>query len=449
MASRSFSRLGFSSQITASARLTLPLRSRADFSRTLPCAYAGAQSYSTYRAKPHFNICTIGHVDHGKTTLTAAITKVLADTGLAKFRDYQSIDKAPEEIRRGITINASHVEYETDKRHYGHVDNPGHAEFIKNMITGTSLTDGAILVVDCSTGPMPQTREHILLARQVGVKNIVVWLNKCDLIPDKELQDMVAMEIREELTRYEYNGDSTPIIHGSALEAIELKDTEYGIQAIRKLLATVDELPQPERQTDKPFLMAIEALYTISGRGTVATGVVEQGKVKIGDEVEVLGMQEDAKKIKGVVTGIETFHKQMEEGFAGDSIGLLLRGPNRDDLKRGQVVGKPGTLSAHKKFEANVYVLTKEEGGRHTPFGAGYAPQMFFRTANVTGKVMMEGDKVAVPGETMNVGFETIWPMPLSEGLKFSCREGGMTVAAGVITKVFPMEEEGKKKKGK
>jgi len=418
-------------------------------SRTLPCAFAGTRSYASYRDKPHFNICTIGHVDHGKTTLTAAITKVLSQSGLAKFRDYQSIDKAPEEKIRGITINASHVEYETAKRHYGHVDNPGHAEFIKNMITGTSLTDGAILVVDCSTGPMPQTREHILLARQVGVKNMVVWLNKCDLVEDKELQDMAAMEIREELTRYEFSGESTPIIHGSAMEALELKDSDYGLKAMAKLLEAIDNLPQPARQTDKPFLMAVEAVYLILGRGTVATGVVEQGKVKLGDEVEIMGMSEDPKKIKGVVTGIETFHKQMEEAIAGDSVGLLLRGPTKDDLRKGQVIAKPNTLTAHKKFDANVYVLTKDEGGRHTPFGAGYTPQMFFRTANVTSKVIMEANKVAVPGESTSASFETIWPMPISEGLKFSCREGGMTVAAGVITKVYPLDEPSKKKKGK
>jgi len=460
MAARNLSRLGLASRVftspvsaAGSSSFTLPLRPRADLltSRTIPCAatLAGVQRRhaSSYRSKPHFNICTIGHVDHGKTTLTAAITRVLAESGLAQYRDYKSIDKAPEEIQRGITINSSHVEYETEKRHYGHVDNPGHAEFIKNMITGTSLTDGAVLVVDCSTGPMPQTREHILLARQVGVKNIVVWLNKCDLIPDKELQDMVAMEVREELNKYEFSGDTTPVIHGSALEALELKDTEYGIPAMKKLLETIDALPQPQRQTDKPFLMAIEGVYNILGRGTVATGVVEQGKVKIGDEVEILGMTEDGKKMKSVVTGIETYHKQMDEGLAGDSIGLLLRGAPKDDVKRGQVIGKPGTLSSHKKFDANVYVLTKDEGGRHTPFGAGYAPQMFFRTANVTGKVVLDKDKVAVPGETMNMTFETIWPMPISEGLKFSCREGGLTVAAGVITKVHPMEEEGKKKK--
>lgn len=409
----------------------------------------GLRSYADKytRDKPHMNVCTIGHVDHGKTTLTASITKVLAKKNLAKFVDYKSIDKAPEEIRRGITINSAHVEYTTAKRHYGHVDNPGHAEFIKNMITGTAMTDAAILVVDASTGPMPQTKEHILLARQVGVPNIVVFLNKCDLIPDQELRDMVAMEIREELNRYEYAGDKAPVIQGSALAALEEKDSELGAPAIMKLLDALDALPQPQRMVDKPFLMAIEALYNISGRGTVATGVVEQGKVKVGDEVEIVGMREDNKKIKGVVTGIETFHKLLDEGQAGDSIGLLLRGPTKDDLRKGQVVGKPGTLSAHKKFEANVYVLGKDEGGRHTPFANGYAPQLFFRTANVTGKVLLEKDKVAMPGETMNMVFDTIWPMAIHEGLKFSCREGGMTVAAGVVTKLLDNLDKDSKKK--
>jgi len=399
------------------------------------------------RDKPHLNVCTIGHVDHGKTTLTAALTKVLSGKGLAKFIDYKSIDKAPEEIRRGITINSSHVEYSTDKRHYGHVDNPGHAEFIKNMITGTALTDGAILVVDAAAGPMPQTREHILLARQVGVPNIIVFLNKCDLVPDQELRDMVAMEIREELTRYDFAGDKAPVIQGSALAALEGRDPELGAKAIQKLLEALDALPLPQRMTDKPFLMAIEALYNISGRGSVATGVVESGKVKVGDEVEIVGMRDDYKKVKGVVTGIETFHKSLDEGQAGDSIGLLLRGPTKDDMKKGQVVGKPGTLHGHKKFEANVYVLGKDEGGRHTPFANGYAPQLFFRTANVTGKVILEKEQVAMPGETKNMVFETIWPMALQEGLKFSCREGGMTVAAGVVTKLLDAPDGIVKKK--
>ncbi|KAL6077377.1 Elongation factor Tu [Balamuthia mandrillaris] len=410
--------------------------------------YSTTDKYS--REKPHMNICTIGHVDHGKTTLTAAITKVLATKGQAKFVDYKQIDKAPEEIRRGITINSAHVEYDSGKRHYAHTDNPGHAEFIKNMITGTALTDGCILVVDASTGPMPQTKEHILLAKQVGVQHVVIWLNKCDLVPDKELLDMVEMEIREELTRQGFPGDASPCIHGSALEALEGKNTEYGVPAIEKLIDAVDSyLPLPERPVDKPFLMAIENLYQIAGRGSVATGVVEQGKIKVGDELEVVGMKTDFKKLKAVCTGVQTFHKSLEFGQAGDSIGVLLRGPDKDELTRGQVLAAPNTVTAHKAIETQVYILTADEGGRRTPFASGYAPQLFFRTANVTGVVEMDKGVMGVPGENVNMKFDLQKAVALQEGLKFSVREGNMTVGAGVVTKILDSgaDSDGKKSK--
>lgn len=405
---------------------------------------------ATYnRTKPHYNICTIGHVDHGKTSLTAAITKTLSENGMAKYVSYQEIDKAPEEVRRGITINSAHVEYDTPARHYAHVDNPGHAEFIKNMITGTSLTDGAILVVDASTGPMPQTKEHILLARQVGVKHIVVWLNKCDLVEDEDLLKMVEEEIRDELTRYEFDGKNTPVIFGSALAVLEETESPYGKPAIQKLLEAIDtKLPQPKRETDKDFLMAIEGVYNVSGRGAVATGVVEQGKIKIGDDVDIVGMTPTSRVIKAAVTGIETFHKSMDDGLAGDSIGLLLRGPTKEELKRGQVICKPGSITPHRRFEAQVYVLSQEEGGRHTPFETGYSPQMFFRTANVTGKAKLPPGQVGVPGKDILLEFETIWPIAVHVGQKFSCREGGLTVAAGIVTKVFKDDQE-KKTSGK
>lgn len=393
---------------------------------------------ANYRDKPHFNICTIGHVDHGKTSLTAAITKYLAKKGKAKFVSYSEIDKAPEEVRRGITINSAHVEYETEKRHYAHVDNPGHAEFIKNMITGTSLTDGAILVVDASTGMMPQSKEHILLARQVGVKHIVVWLNKCDLIEDPDLLSIVEMEIREELSKFEYDGQNVAVVHGSALMTLEEKDSPYGEAALEKLLTAIDDtLPLPKRDTDKPFLMAVEAIYNVAGRGSVCTGVVEQGTVKVGDNVEVVGMNNENRIMPAAVTGIETFHKSLDDGRAGDSVGLLLRGPNRNDLKRGQIICKPNTIKPHKRFEAQVYILSEEEGGRHTPFETGYSPQIFLRTASLTAKVKLPKDVVGMPGKDVTMEFETIWPVAVHEGQKFSCREGGMTVAAGIITKVF------------
>jgi len=398
----------------------------------------GVRGYADYRDKPHYNICTIGHVDHGKTSLTAAITKYLAKKGRAKYVSYGEIDKAPEEVRRGITINSAHVEYETDKRHYAHIDNPGHAEFIKNMITGTSLTDGAILVVDASTGMMPQSKEHILLARQVGVKYLVVWLNKCDLIEDPDLLSIVEMEIREELSKFGYDGTNIAVVHGSALQTLEENvESPYGEKAVQKLLDAIDTtLPQPKREVEKPFLMAVEAIYNVSGRGSVCTGVVEQGTVKVGDDVEVVGMNAENKIHKATVTGIETFHKNLDDGRAGDSVGLLLRGPNRNDLKRGQVVCKPGSITPHKRFDAQVYVLKEEEGGRHTPFETGYSPQVFFRTASLTGKVTLAKDVVGLPGTDITMEFETIWPVAIHTGQKFSCREGGMTVAAGLVTKI-------------
>ena len=386
------------------------------------------------RSKPHVNIGTIGHVDHGKTTLTAAITKVLSAKGGAEFMDYANIDKAPEERERGITINTSHVEYQTEKRHYAHVDCPGHADYVKNMITGAAQMDGAILVIAATDGPMAQTREHILLARQVGVPKMVVFLNKCDMVDDEELLDLVEMEVRELLTEYGFDGDNTPIIRGSALKALE-GDSKY-VKAIEDLMDAVDEwIPTPERDNDKPFLMSIEDVFTITGRGTVVTGRVERGQLKLNDEVEIVGLK-DTKKT--VVTGIEMFRKQLDYAEAGDNAGVLLRGIDRKDVERGQVLAKPGTVHPHKKFEAQVYVLSKEEGGRHTPFFTNYRPQFYFRTTDVTGVVTLpEGTEMVMPGDNVTMTVELIAPIAVENGTKFSIREGGHTVGAGSVTNII------------
>ena len=386
------------------------------------------------RSKPHVNIGTIGHVDHGKTTLTAAITKVLAAKGGAEFMDYANIDKAPEERERGITINTSHVEYQTEKRHYAHVDCPGHADYVKNMITGAAQMDGAILVIAATDGPMAQTREHILLARQVGVPRMVVFLNKCDMVDDEELLDLVEMEVRELLTEYGFDGDNTPIIRGSALKALE-GDPKY-VKAIEDLMDTVDEwIPTPERDNDKPFLMSIEDVFTITGRGTVVTGRVERGQLKLNDEVEIVGLK-DTKKT--VVTGIEMFRKQLDYAEAGDNAGVLLRGIDRSEVERGQVLAKPGTVHPHKKFKAQVYVLSKEEGGRHTPFFTNYRPQFYFRTTDVTGVVTLpEGTEMVMPGDNVTMTVELIAPIAVENGTKFSIREGGHTVGAGSVTEII------------
>jgi len=390
------------------------------------------------RNKPHVNIGTIGHVDHGKTTLTAAITKTQASKKLAQFMAYDQIDKAPEERERGITIATAHVEYESDKRHYAHVDCPGHADYIKNMITGAAQMDGAILVVSAPDGPMPQTREHILLARQVGVPSIVVYLNKCDMIAaaDAELLDLVELEVRELLSKYQFPGDDTPMIRGSALKALEGENSEYGIQSIQKLLDACDSfIPEPKRETDKPFLMPVEDVFTITGRGTVCTGRVERGIVKVGEEVEIVGFKPTTKT---VVTGVEMFRKLLDEGRAGDNIGALLRGVKREDIERGQVLCKPGSINPHKKFKAEVYVLKKEEGGRHTPFFNGYRPQFYFRTTDVTGVTTLPaGTEMVMPGDNINVDIELITPIACEEGLRFAIREGGRTVGAGVVTKIL------------
>ncbi len=388
------------------------------------------------RNKPHCNIGTIGHVDHGKTTLTAAITKVLSETGGAEFIAYDQIDKAPEEKERGITISTAHVEYETEKRHYAHVDCPGHADYVKNMITGAAQMDGAILVVNAADGPMPQTREHILLARQVGVPAIVVYLNKVDQVQDKELLDLVVEEIRELLTSYKFPGDKTPIIKGSALAAIEGKDEATGKNSIMELMKAVDEfIPQPERPKDKPFLMPIEDVFSISGRGTVATGRVEQGVVKIGEELEIVGLRETKKT---VITGVEMFRKLLDTGEAGDNIGALLRGVERTDIERGQVLAKPGSVTPHTEFEAQAYVLKKEEGGRHTPFFTKYRPQFFFRTTDVTGEVTLpSGTEMVMPGDDAKFNVKLITPIAMNEKLNFAIREGGKTVGAGVVTKII------------
>ncbi len=388
------------------------------------------------RSKPHCNIGTIGHVDHGKTTLTAAITKVLAEKGGAEFIAYDQIDKAPEEKERGITISTAHVEYETDKRHYAHVDCPGHADYVKNMITGAAQMDGAILVVNAADGPMPQTREHILLARQVGVPAIVVFLNKIDQVKDKELVELVETEIRELLTSYKFPGDKIPIIKGSALNAVEGKDEATGKNAIMELMKAVDDtIPQPERPKDKPFLMPVEDVFSISGRGTVATGRVEQGVVKTGEELEIVGIK-DTKKT--VITGVEMFRKILDTGEAGDNIGALLRGVERTDIERGQVLAKPGSVTPHTEFEAQAYVLKKEEGGRHTPFFTKYRPQFYFRTTDVTGEVTLpSGTEMIMPGDDAKFNVKLITPIAMSEKLNFAIREGGKTVGAGVVTKII------------
>ena len=386
------------------------------------------------RSKPHVNIGTIGHVDHGKTTLTAAITKVLSAKGGAEFMDYANIDKAPEERERGITINTAHVEYQTDKRHYAHVDCPGHADYVKNMITGAAQMDGAILVIAATDGPMAQTREHILLARQVGVPRMVVFLNKCDMVDDEELLDLVEMEVRELLTEYGFDGDNTPIIRGSALKALE-GDPKY-VKAIEDLMDAVDEwIPTPERDNDKPFLMSIEDVFTITGRGTVVTGRVERGQLKLNDEVEIVGLKPTKKT---VVTGIEMFRKQLDFAEAGDNAGVLLRGIDRSEVERGQVLAKPGSVHPHKKFKAQVYVLSKEEGGRHTPFFTNYRPQFYFRTTDVTGVVTLpEGTEMVMPGDNVTMTVELIAPIAVENGTKFSIREGGHTVGAGSVTEII------------
>jgi elongation factor Tu len=387
------------------------------------------------RTKPHVNIGTIGHVDHGKTTLTAAITKVLAETGGATFTDYASIDKAPEEKERGITINTAHVEYETENRHYAHVDCPGHADYVKNMITGAAQMDGAILVVSAADGPMPQTREHILLARQVGVPAIVVYLNKVDQVDDEELLDLVELEVRELLSSYDFPGDDIPMVRGSALAVMEDGDAKIGAESILELMRHVDEyIPTPERAVDRPFLMPIEDVFSISGRGTVVTGRVERGQVNVGDEIEIVGIKDTTKT---VCTGVEMFRKLLDSGQAGDNIGVLLRGTKRDEVERGQVLAKPGTITPHTKFKAETYVLTKEEGGRHTPFFTNYRPQFYFRTTDVTGHVMLpEGVEMVMPGDNITMDVELIAPIAMDEGLRFAIREGGRTVGAGVVAQI-------------
>src|SRR6202050_1178197 len=388
------------------------------------------------RTKPHCNIGTIGHVDHGKTTLTAAITKVAAAKGQAQFTAYDQIDKAPKEKARAITIATAHVEYETDKRHYAHVDCPGHADYVKNMITGAAQMDGAILVVSAADGPMPQTREHILLARQVGVPAIVVFLNKCDMVEDPELLELVELEVRELLNKYKFPGDTIPIIHGSALCALEGKNPTLGHDAILKLMDAVDAtIPQPERPLDKPFLMPVEDVFSISGRGTVVTGRVERGIIKVNEEIEIVGLKPTQKT---VCTGVEMFRKLLDEGRAGDNVGILLRGTKREDVERGQVLCKPGSVTPHTKFKSEVYVLTKEEGGRHTPFFKGYRPQFYFRTTDVTGNIELPaGVEMVMPGDNIKMVVELISPIAMEEGLRFAIREGGKTVGAGVVAKVL------------
>jgi elongation factor Tu len=388
------------------------------------------------RNKPHVNVGTIGHVDHGKTTLTAAITKVLAQRGLASFMAYDQIDKAPEERERGITIATAHVEYSTEKRHYAHVDCPGHADYVKNMITGAAQMDGAILVVSAADGPMPQTREHILLARQVGVPYIVVYLNKVDMVDDPELLDLVELEVRELLSKYEFPGEKIPIVRGSATKALEGDKGDLGEPSIQRLLDAVDAyIPTPQRATDKPFLMPVEDVFSISGRGTVATGRVERGIVKVGEEVEIVGLKATTKT---VVTGVEMFRKLLDEGRAGDNIGALLRGLKREEVERGQVLAKPGSITPHTKFKGEVYVLTKDEGGRHTPFFNGYRPQFYFRTTDVTGSVKLpDGVEMVMPGDNVSVEVELITPIAMEKELRFAIREGGRTVGAGVVAEVI------------
>ena len=388
------------------------------------------------RTKPHCNVGTIGHVDHGKTTLTAAITKVLSQSGGAEFTAFDQIDKAPEEKERGITIATAHVEYETEKRHYAHVDCPGHADYVKNMITGAAQMDGAILVVNAADGPMPQTREHILLARQVGVPALVVYMNKIDQVDDKELVDLVEMELRDLLTSYEFPGDTIPIIKGSALAALEGKDDEIGKNSILELLKAVDEhIPQPTRVTDKPFLMPVEDVFSISGRGTVVTGRIEQGVVKIGEDIEILGIKETQKT---VCTGVEMFRKLLDSGEAGDNVGVLLRGTKREEVERGQVLAKPGSIKPHTKFKVEAYVLKKEEGGRHTPFFSNYRPQFYFRTTDVTGTIKLpEGTEMVMPGDNIAMEVSLLSPIAMDKGLKFAIREGGRTVGAGVVAEII------------
>jgi elongation factor Tu len=387
------------------------------------------------RNKPHVNVGTIGHVDHGKTTLTAAITKVLAGMGKAQFLAYDMIDKAPEERERGITIATAHVEYETDKRHYAHVDCPGHADYVKNMITGAAQMDGAILVVSAADGPMPQTREHILLARQVGVPYIVVFMNKVDMVDDAELLDLVEMEVRDLLNKYKFPGDDTPIVRGSAKLALEGDAGDLGSKAILKLMDTIDSyIPEPQRPIDKPFLMPIEDVFSISGRGTVVTGRVERGIVKVGEEIEIVGFRDTRKT---TVTGVEMFRKLLDEGRAGDNVGCLLRGIEKTDVERGQVLAKPGSITPHRKFKAEIYVLTKEEGGRHTPFFGNYRPQFYFRTTDVTGTITLkQGTEMVMPGENVEIGVELITPVAMEKELRFAIREGGRTVGAGVVAEI-------------
>jgi elongation factor Tu len=388
------------------------------------------------RKKPHINVGTIGHVDHGKTTLTAALTKVLSEQYGGEFRAYDQIDNAPEERERGITIATSHVEYETKNRHYAHVDCPGHADYVKNMITGAAQMDGAILVVSAADGPMPQTREHILLARQVGVPYILVYLNKADMVDDPELLELVEMEVRELLDTYQFPGDETPIVVGSALKALEGDGSEIGIPSVLKLVEAMDAyIPEPQRAVDQPFLMPIEDVFSISGRGTVVTGRAERGIIKVGDEIEIVGIRETQKTI---CTGVEMFRKLLDEGRAGDNVGVLLRGTKREDVERGQVLAKPGSITPHTKFQAEVYVLSKEEGGRHTPFFTGYRPQFYFRTTDVTGAVdLPEGVEMVMPGDNIQVTVSLIAPIAMEEGLRFAVREGGRTVGAGVVSKVI------------
>jgi len=388
------------------------------------------------RTKPHVNVGTIGHVDHGKTTLTAAMTMVCAEDRGGEFKAFDQIDNAPEERERGITIATAHVEYESDKRHYAHVDCPGHADYVKNMITGAAQMDGAVLVVSAADGPMPQTREHILLARQVGVPYILVYMNKADMVDDAELLELVEMEVRELLSSYDFPGDDTPIITGSALKALEGEDSELGKGSIRKLLDAMDSyIPEPVRETDKPFLMPIEDVFSISGRGTVVTGRVERGVIKVGEEVEIVGIKETHKT---TCTGVEMFRKLLDEGRAGDNVGVLLRGIKRDEVERGQVLAHPGTITPHTKFEAEVYILSKDEGGRHTPFFKGYRPQFYFRTTDVTGAVELpEGVEMVMPGDNIQMKVSLIAPIAMEEGLRFAIREGGRTVGAGVVAKVI------------
>jgi len=387
------------------------------------------------RTKPHCNVGTVGHVDHGKTTLTAAITKVLAETGGAEYTAYDAIDKAPEERARGITISTAHVEYETENRHYAHVDCPGHADYVKNMITGAAQMDGAILVVSATDGPMPQTREHILLARQVGVPALVVYMNKCDQVEDEEILELVEMEVRELLSSYDFPGDDIPVIRGSALVALEEGDETLGKNSIKELMKAVDEaIPQPDRPKDMPFLMPIEDVFSISGRGTVVTGRIERGIVKVGEEIEIVGIKDTTKT---TVTGVEMFRKLLDQGEAGDNVGCLLRGVNREDVERGQVLAHTGSITPHTKFQASAYILTKDEGGRHTPFFTNYRPQFYFRTTDVTGVVSLpEGTEMVMPGDNIEMSVELIAPIAMDEGLRFAIREGGRTVGAGVVASI-------------